>query len=209
MVYFIQLVCLILACTANPLEAKRTGGVLDVIYLDFKKAFDSACHDKLLQKIRSFGITGALLNWFAAYLSHRSQYVRVNISFSELLPVLSGVPQGSILGPLFFVLFKNDLPNCLQFSRAFIYADDTKCLRQRSGHTSEMKFLQQDIDNLFQWSLKSNLSYNFNKFVHLQFWSKNNIATSYSIDNKPILTADSIKDLGITLAQNLTWDSHY
>ena len=76
----------------------------DVIYLDFKMAFDSVSHCKLLLKLRSYGIAGKLFNWFKAYLTNRHQYVRINDSSSESLPVLSGVPQGSILGPLFIVL---------------------------------------------------------------------------------------------------------
>ena len=195
------------------LEAKRTNKlkVSDVIYLDFKKAFDSVTHTKLLHKIRSFGITGTLFNWFVAYLSNRVQYVRVNNSLSEFLPVLSGVPQGSILGPLFFVLFINDLPKCLKFSSAFIYADDTKCLKHRSGlNTTEMNLLQKDLDNLFQWGITSDLYYHFSKFAHLQFWLKSYMtATSYFIDNKPIATVDSTKDLGIIITHNLTWENHY
>ena len=190
------------------LEAKTAGKTSHVIYLYLRRAFDSVCHDKLLHKLRSFGITGVLLKWIEAYLSRRSQYVRVNISFSDMLLVLSGVPQGSILGPLFFVLFINDLSLCLQFSLAFIYADDTKCLRHRKN-SSEMNCLQKDIDNLFHWSQRSDLFFNFNKFVHLQFWSKKNATITYSIDNKTIVTTDSTKDLGITITQSLTWDSHY
>ena len=134
------------------MEAKRANKVSDVIYLDFKKAFDYVTHNKLLHKIGSFGITGTLFKWFEAYLSNHFQYVCVNNSFSESLPVLSGVSQGSILGPLFFVLNINDLPNCLLFSNAFIYADNTKCLGHRSGsNATEMNLLQKDLDNLFQW----------------------------------------------------------
>jgi len=140
-------------------------------------------------------------NGLQPYLSHQSQYVRVNNSFSDTLLVLSGVPQGSILGPLFFVLFINDLPLCLQFSLAFIYANDTKCLTHRKD-LSEMNCLQKDVDNLFHWSLRYDLF--FNKFVHLQFWSKNNAVVTYSIDNKTIVTTDSTKDLGITITQSLT-----
>ena len=193
------------------LEAKRTNKVSDVIYLDFKKAFDSVTHTKLLHKIRSFGITGTLFNWFVAYLSNRVQYVRVNNSLSEFLPVLSGVSQGSILGPLFFVLFINDLLKCLKFSSAFIYADDTKCLKHRSGlNTTEMNLLQKDLDNLFQWGITSDLYYHFSKFAHLQFWLKSYMtAASYFIDNKLIATVDSTKDLGIIITQNLTWENHY
>ena len=177
---------------------KRTNKVSDVIYLDFKKAFDSVTHNKLLHKIRSFGITGTLFKWFEAYLSNRCQYVRVNNSYSELLPVLSGVPQGSILGPLFFVLYINDLPNCLLFSSAFIYANDTKCLRHRSGsNATKMNLLQKDLDNLFQWGITSDSYYSFSKFAHLQFWLKNYNTATYFIDNKSIV--ESIKDLGIII----------
>jgi len=176
--------------------------------LDLKKAFDSVRHDKLLHKLRSFGITGVLLKWITANLSHRSKYVRVNNSFSDTLLVLSEVPQGSILDPLFFVLFINDLPLCLQFSLAFIYTHGTKCLRHRKD-SSEINCLQKDVDNLFHWSLRSNLFFNFNKFVHLQFWSKNNAVVTYSINNKTIVTTDSTKELGIIITQSLTWDSHY
>ena len=174
------------------LEAKRTNKVSDVIYLDFKKAFNSVTHTRLLHKIRSFGITGTLFNCFVAYLSNRVQYVRVNNSLSEFLPVLSGVPQESILGQLFFVLFINDLPKCLKFSSAFIYVDDTKCLKHRSGlNTTEMNLLQEDMDNLFQWGITSDLYYHFSKFAHLQFWLKSYMtAASYFIDNKPIATVD-------------------
>ena len=72
-----------------------------------------------------------------------------------------------------------------------------------------MNCLQKDIDNLFHWSQRSDLFFNFNKFAHLQFWSKNNAAVTYSIDNKTIVITDSTKDLGITITQSLTWDSHY
>ena len=82
------------------LETKTAGKTSDVIYLDLRKA---VCHDKLLHKLRSFGITGVLLKWIAAYLFHRSQYVRVNNSISDTLPVLSVVPEGSILSLLFFI----------------------------------------------------------------------------------------------------------
>ena len=87
------------------LDAKENNKMSDVIYLDFKKAFDSVSHCKLLLKLRSCGIAGKLFNWFKAYLTNRHQYVRINDSCSESLPVLSGVPQGSILGPLFFCPF--------------------------------------------------------------------------------------------------------
>ena len=195
------------------LDAKENNKMSDVIYLDFKKAFDSVSHCKLLLKLRSCGIAGKLFNWFKAYLTNRHQYVRINDSCSESLPVLSGVPQGSILGPLFFVLFINDLPNCLKSSLPFIFADDTKCLKHTiNPDISEVDLLQQDLNNAFHWSINNDLSFNFAKFVHIQFWSRTTLDTSnttFTMDSKPITTAEYVKDLGVLVAQDLSWDSHY
>ena len=110
------------------LEAKSENMMADVVYLDFRKAFDSVPHSKLLSKLRSYGITGTLWRWFDAYLNNRTQYVRINNTLSHSVNVTSGVPQGSILGPLLFVLYINDLSNCLSSTLPFIYADDTKCI---------------------------------------------------------------------------------
>ena len=170
-------------------------------------------HCKLLLKLRSYRIAGKLFNWFKAYLTNRHQYVRINDSCSESLPVLSGVPQGSILAPLFFVLFINDLPNCLKSSLPFIFADDTKCLKHTiNPDISEVDLLQEDLNNAFHSSINNDLSFNFAKFVHIQFWSRNTLDTSnttFTMDSKPIATAECVKDLGVLVAQDLSWDSHY
>ena len=114
----------------------------DAIYLDISKAFDTVSHVHLLDKLTSIDIVGDLWLWFRAYLMNRFQYVSVNNYYSQLLPVESGVPQGSILGPLLFVVYVNDLPDTVLHSKILLFADDTKCFRQTS-HKPINKYYKQ------------------------------------------------------------------
>ena len=98
------------------------------MYLDLYKAFDSVSHAKLLHKPSTYGINGKLLKWFKSYLYDRQQCVKVGNTTSSLLPVLSGVRQDSILGPLLFLLYINGLPDCLVLSTMYMFADDSKCI---------------------------------------------------------------------------------
>ena len=119
----------------------------DVVYLDLHKAFESVPHDKLLVKLHSIGICGQLWQWFQAYLSSRSQCVVINDVHSDTLPVTSGVPQGSILGPLLFLFFINDIPTFIQSISVSLYADDTKCYYPLV-HVSDSLILQHDLESL-------------------------------------------------------------
>ena len=102
---------------------------LDTIYLDISKAFDTICHTHLLQKLSVYNISSHLWFWFKNYLTKRFQFVSINSSHSHLLPVVSGVPQCSILGPFLFILYMNDLPDVIHWSRALLFANDTKCFK--------------------------------------------------------------------------------
>ena len=137
----------------------------DVIYLDISKAFDSVSHSILLVKLWSVGITGTLWSWFKNYLANHYQRVSINNCYSDLLPVVSGVPQGSILGPLLFLVYINNMSSYIKF------ADDAKCfihIRTLSDH----KALQDDITALLTWSRDVDLDFSLKKFIYLSFKRK-------------------------------------
>ena len=179
---------------------------IDVIYVDFRKAFDSVPHNELLVKLWNMGITGTLWKWFESYLSNRSQCVSINNSLSDCLPVLSGVPQGSILGPLLFLVYINDLPSVISSSNTFIFADDTKCFKIIKTE-SDIQLLQNDLTSLAHWSDNNHLSFNISKFVLLRLHNKFN--SEYTIHGNAIPHSSSCKDLGINLSDNLSWRLHY
>ena len=181
----------------------------DIIFLDFKKAFDSVPHDELLLKLRKIGISGILWFWFRAYLKSRKQCVCINGQFSDFLPVLSGIPQGSILGPLLFLIYINDLPTSVSNSSVLIFADDTKCY---SGISSmqESTLLQQDLNAIENWSKSWKLHFNESKFVKLSInVSSNHLPTKYTIGSTVICEKPCHKDLGITISTDLSWTNHY
>ena len=101
----------------------------DIIYLDFSKAFDSVCPAKLVLKLKKFGIDDPLLAWFYSYLTGRRQRVVINGTFSNWTGVGSGVPQGSLLGSILFLLFVNDMPNVINSATLAMFADDSRCYR--------------------------------------------------------------------------------
>ena len=188
------------------LQAKQNKAEVDVIHLDIRKAFDTVPHLKLLSKLQKLGISGNLLRWFKAYLIDRSQCVSINNKNSDFLPVLSGVPQGSILGPLLFVMYINSLPEHLQHSLGLMYADDTKCIKL-IHNPNDSSLLQEDIYHVTQWSISCDLDFNITKFIHMNYWN-NSASSSYFINSQRITTAKQCKDLGITFTPNLSWSIH-
>ena len=133
----------------------------DVIYLDFSKAFDTVPHKWLLHKLLSYGVQGSLLTWMTSFLSNRFQRVAVNNSYSDWKPVTSGVPQGSVLGPLLFAIYVNDMPSVVS-SKLFKFADDTKLYCTISS-LLDIQTLQNDLDLLYNWSIDWLLRFNISK----------------------------------------------
>ena len=199
----------LLAFTAritNHFESKSSA---DVIYLDFQKAFDSVPHGELLYKLWLLGITGPLWFWIKSYLSNRIHYTTVLGGSSTCLPVKSVVPQGSDLGPLFFLLYINDLPAAIPHSLPFLFADDTKLLKQMLSNSSSTD-LQSDLDNLYTWCSKWKLTLNMTKcsVVHFTKQPKQSNA-SYIINNHNLSESSHQHDLGTIITENLSWSSHY
>ena len=182
------------------------GQDFDVIYLDFKKAFDSVPHERLLIKLKSYGITGNLYYWVKDFLSGRTQYVKVENELSETRKVISGIPQGSILGPVLFLIFINDLPECIK-SISDIFADDTKAFNT----CKNSDIIQEDLKSLQDWSDKWQLFFNCTKCKCLHF-GKNNPKREYHFPtkegNKTIPTSTEEKDLGVIFDTTLKFDLH-
>jgi len=138
-----------------------------MIFLDFKKAFDSVSHNVLLIKLWRLGIMGNLWLWFREYLTQQLHYVQTDQTPSSLLPVKSGVPQGSILGPLLFLIYINDLPTCIDYATCCLFANDVKVLKSIYS-LNDCSLLQQDLSSLQQWCNASLLTLNQSNCTHLQ-----------------------------------------
>ena len=182
-------------------------GQTDIIFLDFSKAFDSVSHVLLIHKLQSFGFSGILLKWLKSYLSNRQQRVVIEGSSSPWLPVKSGVPQGSILGPLLFLLYINDMPQSVLSSSIALFADDVKCFHSVNS-IGDCLELQRDLDLLSEWSTKWKLNFNVKKCMVLSVtrrWNKVNF--SYLLNGTILQTVDSFKDLGVTISHDLSWSS--
>jgi hypothetical protein len=128
------------------------GRTIDTIYTYFMKTFDKVPHIRLINKLHSYGISNQTCVWVKNFLSNHKQRVQLNGSFSKWHNVMSGIPQGSVLGPVLFVLFINDLPLNVE-SDVCMFADDTKLYREIANQI-DIKIIQNDINNLFKWSEK-------------------------------------------------------
>ena len=160
-----------------------SGLPVDTVYLDFAKAFDKVPHRRLLMKLKAHGIDGVVLEWIRRWLTDRKQRVILNGGTSDWLPVLSGVPQGSVLGPCLFLIYINDID--LNISGEMLkFVDDTKVIcpieKEENGAT-----LQADLDKLLDWSNKWQMQFNLEKCKVMHF-GYNNPCLEYTMGSKDL-----------------------
>ena len=189
-------------------EAISDGCQTDAIYTDYSAAFQSVNHTLIIHKLeKSFNLNGNALNWFVSYLSDRRQRVVVNGKTSDWKPVTSGVPEGSILAPLIFSMFINDLPKHIR-SNCLMYADDVKIFRKIES-PSDGKRLQDDLDRLKSWSIRWGLKLNPEKCRSFSMTLRRApVRTDYIIDTATLQHVEEIRDLGVTLDTKLTFKAH-
>ena len=145
----------------NTLDNKRLGCG---IFIDLQKAFDTVNHRILLSKMEHYGIRGCALEWIKSYLSNRKQYVSVNGSNSNLLPITCGVPQGSVLGPLLFLIYINDLPNASKKLTFYLFADDTNIYYESKDLSDLIRIVnKKELRLVKKWLDSNKLSLNIDK----------------------------------------------
>lgn len=178
--------------------------------LDFSKAFDVVSHSKLICKLSAIGIIPKSVNWIESWLTTRNLSVLVNGGTSKSHLITLGVPQGSVLGPLLFIIFINDMPSSVKFSSLKLYADDSLLFHPIYG-ANDPVCLQNDLDNLQCWAHASQMKFNVSKCEYLRIARTSqptSLAHSYSINNSNLACVPSVKYLGIIIDSTLNFDEH-
>ena len=180
-------------------------------FIDLRKAFATVNHGILLKKLEHYGIRDNMLDWFQSYLSDREQYADINGKSSHLLDITCGVPQGSVLGPLLFLIYINDLPNISKILNFYLFADDTNIYYESSSLDKLERTVNRELNKLFLWLNVNRLSLNINKTNFIVFHPYNkpiNKRIAIKINNKAIKEKEYIKYLGILINSTLSWMHH-
>ena len=177
---------------------------IDAIFFDFQKAFDTVPHQRLLRKLKGYGISGKVYKWIESFLMGRKQRVVLNGEESSWTPVASGIPQGSVLGPILFLIYINDLPDVVK-NLLKLFAGDTK-IYAKVNNIEEKDILQEDIRSLNDWSNKWQLKFNKSKWKHLHLGRDTEF--TYEMDGDTITTTTEEKDPGVLMDNQLKFQAH-
>ena len=199
-----QLLNFLSNCISHVVDRKT----VDTIYFDFSKAFDTVSHKRLLKKIEAYGISGNILSWIKNYLVDRTQLVKVNGASSYPTRVLSGIPQGSVLGPILFLIYINDLPEVVK-SFIHLFADDTK-LHALIKNTQDALALQEDITNMELWSAIWLVNFHPDKCHVLTVGRHQDIlhVHKYILNGVELEHVFEEKDLGVIIDSELKFEEH-
>ena len=185
----------------------QAGKQTDLILLDFSKAFDKVNHEKLLHKLHQYGVRGNNLKWIKGFLDGRTQTVVVERDESTSVPVTSGVPQGSVLGPILFLAYINDLPDRVT-SKVRLFADDTALYLSLNKH-KESKSLQEDLNNLQIWDRELDMEFNPGKCQVIQVThARRPMPSVYHLHGQVLEVVDHAKYLGVNISASLKWNQH-
>eukprot|EP00794_Sanderia_malayensis_P010533 gene10533-11645_t len=199
----------LLECLDVWTEILDSGGNVDVLYMDYAKAFDKVAHIRLLKKLQGYGPTKQILDWIRSFLDGRRQRVKMNGEVSRWADVLSGAPQGSVLGPVLFVSYINDLPDEIH-THVKLFADDTKVYADVSKSIKSQE-LQGDITRLDEWARKWQLAFNSSKCKVMHMGNKNPQQSYYmEVDSKTVKLEKTKleKDIGVHVDNKLKFDRH-
>ena len=198
-----------LFCLTEAIREKLDNGEFSCsVFLDLQKAFDSVDHNILLTKLEHYDFRGITSKWVRSYFFDRKQYVSVENAASKPMPINCDVPQGSVLGPLFFLLYINDLQKCLKYGRSFIFADDTALLVSHTTLKALRKRLNIDLKLLYHWLCSNKFGLNVSKTETILFRhpkKKMNYDLKLKLHGKRLCFSQKTKYLGVHIDQHLSW----
>lgn len=195
--------------TETLIRILESGSEIDTIYLDFAKAFDKVDHFILCNKLKEKRIGGSVGAWLYNFLSNRTLQVSANGALSKPAPVLSGVPQGTVLGPVLFIIMISDIDSDIHKSFISLFADDSR-VSAISDSQEDHETFQNELNNaIYPWAQRNKAVFNGDKFEHIHFGKKSQIPEHYlDPTGNNITTKSQIRDLGVIISDDLTWSSH-